>query len=238
MSNSFSLSFDHCVAFFSFQCQLFGLVAEGKEPLTSLRENERVQLTIRTLFHDPSWISFSPFGHCGADEVRREQRVWMSQSQRVVAPLVKQLVYIGMEMDGWMVSFIRRWFVAGESYWWCLSIGYRAATTDVLNEYSFRPPVRVFRVRLRLDQCVYHAIEKPFFVFVSSTSTSASFALEIDQISQPVSRHLSFIKLWLEPSGRHLLFNGIQLEMMSSNVNRKILFSNLSYRSNEQTLIR
>ena len=141
-------------------------------------------------------------------------------------------------MDGWMVSFIRRWFVAGESHWWCLSIGSRAATTDVLNEYSSPPPVRVFRVRLRLDQCVYHAIEKPFFVFVSSTSTSPSFALEIDQISQPVSRHLSFIKLWLEPSGRHLLFNGIQLEMMSSNVNRKILFSNLSYRSNEQTLIR
>jgi hypothetical protein len=26
-NNSFNLSFDHCVAFFSFQCQLFGFVA-------------------------------------------------------------------------------------------------------------------------------------------------------------------------------------------------------------------
>jgi hypothetical protein len=27
-NKSFNLSFDHCVAFFSFQCQLFGLVAK------------------------------------------------------------------------------------------------------------------------------------------------------------------------------------------------------------------
>lgn len=61
-SSSFSLSFDHCVAFFSFQCQLFGFVAEKH----SREEQPDVPIsapTVRTIFDNPAWISLAPLSH-------------------------------------------------------------------------------------------------------------------------------------------------------------------------------
>jgi hypothetical protein len=41
-NNSFNLSFDHCVAFFSFQCQLFGFVAKKKNYFSRLYKKIRI----------------------------------------------------------------------------------------------------------------------------------------------------------------------------------------------------